>query len=292
MKLPLVFIILFLFTAPFPVSHAVTLHRSLLTDVPSDWPIHIVDINKDDNDDIITITNSQNIEFSIVIKKYILEGQYDSNTLPLPDRSSFIITDDFNRDGIIDIVTSGHMYLGDQFGNFTSVMLDYTGESGASGDIDNDGFPDLIFGYGTHMQILLNDRNGNFTVHEDRAFEARGLIDVYPFELVDLNIDGYKDLVFGMYSIWDEHNAKPAIPNPEYVLFFMLNTSNGDFDETYHSLGGYDPTFPYKIVDINNDGYPDRLKLAGNLECHLNDGHASFTKCWNRNRDFGMESVN
>ena len=155
--------------------------------------------------------------------------------------SSKILNGDFNNDGYIDAFLLTGMdaagcnncrtpliplyILTNQRGNgFKVDSLNYVGAwyTGCSGDIDMDGDLDIItftidHNDGKTNKTFLNDGKGNFTVKNSD-------IDKLPFtdisELIDMNNDGYPDLVIN-----DNTNTPPYT---KYVRIFW-NDKQGNF---------------------------------------------------------------
>ena len=154
--------------------------------------------------------------------------------------------------------------------------LEEKGETSASvsiGDLNGDGYLDLVLGKGRHWplldRVLLNDGKGHFTAHDlgntpDRTYSAA---------LADVNHDGYLDVVISN----DEPDRK----------LIYLNDGKGNF----HVSGTFgDPKWPTHYVtlaDLNGDGYPDIIAAnRGDPPQHpqlsficLNDGKGQFPSC-------------
>ena len=174
----------------------------------------------------------------------------NNGTMLIPDNvninnkrifSSKILTGDYNNDGYVDAFLLTGMdaagcnscstpliplyILTNQNGNgFKVDSLNYLGAwyTGCSGDIDQDGDLDIItftidHRNGLTNKVFLNDRKGNFTTKNSE-------IDNIPFsdvsELIDMNDDGYPDLVIN-----DNTNTPPYT---KYVRIFW-NDKQGNF---------------------------------------------------------------
>src|SRR5438105_5310652 len=113
---------------------------------------------------------------------------------------------DLNRDGHLDLVATArlvtpalHMWLGDGKGAFTPIAPTWTDigyAALATGDINGDGFPDIVAAshFGA-VQTLLSDGKGGFT---ERLF--RGKDGYVAAQLADLNGDGRLDLILVGYQ--------------------------------------------------------------------------------------------
>jgi hypothetical protein len=135
-------------------------------------------------------------------------------------------------------------------------VSDFT-HSGAAGDVNGDGATDVYVGnVGNHVapRILLNDRNGHFTVGDGLLPAAQADLDLNQYTsslFVDVNGDGKLDLVLGA----EQHT-------PDSVV--LLNDGTGHFT----LLPGALPPKPFgpdavaediAPTDVNGDGRPDLL---------------------------------
>ena len=157
--------------------------------------------------------------------------------------------------------------------NFTRVLLlEQTSETSANvsiGDLNGDGFPDLVLAKGRHWplidRVLLNDGHGGFT-------SAHNLGDVadrsYSVTLTDIDRDGDLDVVVGNDA-----------PDPKRVY---ANDGKGNF----HLLSTFGhpewPTRNATAADLNGDGLPDIIvanrpdDLKGSDYVCLNKGGGQF----------------
>ena len=138
--------------------------------------------------------------------------------------------------------------------------------SGASGDIDNDGDLDIVISNfsirdnKTKNQIMWNDGKGNFT------FDTNGIGDIEYIdrtELIDMNNDGYLDLIM--------NNVAPANENNVYYNDLNIYWGNG---KNFTSTNKTKIDLPSDVVkddnnkdflldlnaeDVNGDGYKDLI---------------------------------
>ena len=180
------------------------------------------------------------------------------------------ITDDFNNDGYLDIITSSwdldesmHYFKNNADGTFTDVS-EQSGLSKIKGglniiqaDYNNDGFKDILVlrgawlgEYGKQPNTLLrNNGNGTFT---DVTIES-GLLSFHPTQTgvwADFNNDGWLDLFIGNETSSSEH------PHPSELF---INNQDGTFTNVTKEADAEFTGFMKGVVsaDYNNDGWPD-----------------------------------
>lgn len=179
------------------------------------------------------------------------------------------VTEDFNRDGFIDIMASS-WGLSDQIRYFENSgdghFVDRTQEAGLEGitgglntihaDFDNDGHADVFVLRGAWLgeaglhpnSLLRNNGDGTFS----DVTESAGLLSFHPTQTAvwaDFNNDGWLDLFIGNES------AGPDIHPCE----LYLSNRDGTFRDVAREAG-VDVTGYIKGVtagDFDNDGYPD-----------------------------------
>ena len=125
-------------------------------------------------------------------------------------------------------------------------LLEDKGETSASvsvGDLNADGFTDIVLGKGRHWplynRVLLNDGKGGFTASNLGAAPDR----TYSAALADVNRDGNLDIIVSNDA-------------PDRKLVY-LNDGKGHFTEA-ETFGSPNWTTRYVTLgDLNADGYPD-----------------------------------
>lgn len=180
------------------------------------------------------------------------------------------ITDDFNGDGFLDIVTSDwslkgtmHIYINDGKGSFSDVSESSNLSKLTGGlnimqtDYDNDGDLDIFVArgawlnkYGEQPKSLLRN-NGDLTFTD--VTEECGLISLRPTQAAvwrDFNNDGWLDLFIG----------NEATPNTtDYPSQLFINNKKGHFTEVAEQAGCQLIDFIKGVTagDYNNDGLED-----------------------------------
>jgi hypothetical protein len=180
------------------------------------------------------------------------DGTFQSPTpiSGLPQGGGSISAADFNLDGKLDLIValpgySGYLYmlLGNGDGTLQSPILLSTGVSFVTtGDVNNDGKPDIIFDGVNSLNVFLGDGQGNFT----QSQYISGLHDQAnaPF-LGDLNGDGVPDLVVGAVQ-------------GDGPLYVLLGNGDGTFGNRSTLFPGSPQTFTRIVLaDVNHDGKLD-----------------------------------
>ncbi len=192
-----------------------------------------------------------------------------SNQSNVIDLAGGSITEDFNNDGWIDIITSawGHnsqirLLLNDGSGQF----IDATQSAGLtrlngglnmiSADYDNDGDVDVFVMRGAWRMnngklpnsLLRNDGQGFFSDVTDSS----GLLSFHPTQTAawaDFDNDGWLDLLIGNESV----------PGNPHLTELYHNNQNGGFTEVSKKAGLHINAYVKGVVwgDYNNDGRMD-----------------------------------
>jgi hypothetical protein len=202
------------------------------------------------------------------------------------EHSGGVIVDDFDGDGLLDVMLSSSGPL-DQLrffhNNGDGTFSDRTRQAGLTGelgglnivetDYNNDGHLDVLVlrggwwgKFGQYpMSLLKNSGNGTF----DDVTEEAGLLSAHPTQTgawADFDNDGWLDLFVG-------HESKPDDPHPSQLFH---NNHDGTFTEigTANGLANLGYVKGVAWGDFNNDGRPDlyvSVKYGAN---HLfrNDG--------------------
>ncbi|MBK7553490.1 MAG: CRTAC1 family protein [Flavobacteriales bacterium] len=208
--------------------------------------------------------------------------------LDINDVCGGVCLEDFNGDGMIDILASSwalnsqlRYFSGGTDGTFTERTAEagITGITGAlnmiHADYDNDGDADVLMLRGAWRvpgdqpnSLLRNNGKGVF---ED-VTKAAGLLSFHPTQNAgwsDYDRDGHLDLFIGNES--DNGNVHPS------ELYH--NNGNGTFTEVA-GIAGVNVTAFIKACawgDVNNDGYPDLYlsNLVGDNMLFMNQGPGS-----------------
>ncbi len=170
---------------------------------------------------------------------------------------------DFNKDGNLDFVTSGHqLVLGNGDGTFqtpTSILTQIGSSDIGAADLNNDGYTDLVLTdvFSTDMYVEINNRHGGF----DQAIVHLSYNPNSGIFFADLNRDGNMDMVIasalGGASVY-------------------LGNGKGGFtlsSQPLYTVGGNTTL----VADVNGDGIPDiGINYYGCMALMLGVGDGTF----------------
>jgi tetratricopeptide (TPR) repeat protein len=205
--------------------------------------------------------------------------------LNMYDMSGGLIVDDFDNDGLLDIVTSDygqcapmHFFHNNGDGTFS----DRTAQAGLSdqlgglnliqADYNNDGCVDILVLRGAwefpqRKSLLRNNCDGTFTDVTAAAGLADPATDTQTAVWADIDNDGYLDLLVGNENVPSQ-------------LFH--NNGNGTFTDISHKAGVDHMGFSKAVVaaDYDNDGYVDFFvaNLSGNHFLYHNNHNGTFNE--------------
>lgn len=214
--------------------------------------------------------------------------------LDVTDLAGGVVADDFDNDGLIDLLVSSwgmdgplRYYRNNGDGTFTerTHQAGLDGEVGAlnmiQADYNNDGFVDIVMlrggwlGKEGHYPLSLLKNNGDGTFTD--ATEAAGLLRLRPTQTAtwfDYNNDGLLDLFVGNESSGDDVNP----------CELYRNNGDGTFTDVAAECGVAVVGFVKGVTsgDYNNDGRPDLYLSLRNSRNILfrNDGKGSGTNGW------------
>jgi len=199
----------------------------------------------------------------------------------LTDLPEQLFAIDLNHDGRMDLLVglnenqgpTGNddliQALGNGDGTFRTptVLISHFGAV-AVGDVNGDGYPDLIqdndpknrgtgFYSGAGMTVYLGSANGKFQKQPSYDLSGVAIASYRPALLGDFNGDGILDV-----AIW-HWPVKPQVHNIEPLLSTLQGVGDGTLILTGHNyqLPGF--SMPFVAGDVNGDGTTDLVDLVG-----------------------------
>lgn len=247
-------------------------------DLDNDGDLDVVLANEGQPNTILF--NDGNGNFTLAASSILPARNQDSEDVAIAD---------FNGDGWLDLVFCSEddvvlgeqnvheYYLGSEAGTFTAGpdnLVDSEANAVISADINNDGWPDLVFGNNGPSILLLNDQTGSFIQDEERIPAINRTTQDLLY--VDLNADGHPDLIEG-----NENGNR-----------LYINDGNGFFtDETSSRFPAMMGLETRKVVAGDVDGDNDLDLFLCNVaflpgrnpqnRLFLNDGTGVFTDATN-----------
>jgi tetratricopeptide (TPR) repeat protein len=201
------------------------------------------------------------------------------------DESGGIIVDDFENDGLLDIVLSDydqcaplHFFHNNGDGTFTdrTVQAGLADQLGGlnllQADYNNDGCLDILVLRGAwefpqRKSLLRNNCDGTFTDVTAASGLAEPATDTQTAVWADIDNDGFLDLIVG---------------NENTPLQLFHNKGNGTFEDISHAAGVDRVGFTKAVVaaDYDNDGYVDFFvsNLNGDNLLFHNNHNKTFTE--------------
>jgi len=213
--------------------------------------VAIGDFNGDGIPDLAVVDNIINGDGIVQILLGNGDGTFTAGTsidTGTGSTPSYVITGDFNNDGITDLAVSTQnigtiIYRGQGDGTFTAVTPTITAATSAVGaaDFNGDGNADLVFltaGIGSNLAVYLGNGNGTFTA------QAGVLAGNHPgVGIADFNGDGNLDIA-----------TADLLHSEAHVL---LGNGNGNFTEMLPDPPAGSGAVGIAVGDFNGDGLPD-----------------------------------
>ncbi|HKF48587.1 MAG TPA: Ig-like domain repeat protein, partial [Terracidiphilus sp.] len=197
---------------------------------------------------------------------------------------------DFNQDGIPDIAVSDHnpslasgnvidIYFGNGDGTFTKQALVETNPDNrgandpkdiVAGDLNGDGYPDLVVIVPSGLEVFLNNGSGGFSLltYYNLSFTDFASTfapqDPVALALGDVNNDGHLDVVFSFGHDFDPQPTQASGSDSLTASFVgVIGVALGNGDGTLQ-IGGNSPFVPVYGVPTDNATAIALADLTGN----------------------------
>ena len=216
------------------------------------YDLSVGDANNDGWLDIIVGTESGIVLFLNIEN----DDNFDKIELPqLGGAAQQVAFVDSDNDGWIDIISLSfnvdvRVFM-NKYGNGTFleegvIVMKGEYQRFCVGDVDGDGFPDLMLAkYGGDIELLVNNGTGFGERNAEMLTPPQANLYITSIEAGDLNGDGMIDLAFRTYGDRASSN------------FMILNKGGGEFTEAIDLPGGSSYTSGFVIADVNNDSALD-----------------------------------
>jgi hypothetical protein len=207
---------------------------------------------------------------------------------------TFSVMADFNQDGIPDIAVIEvypdnslgtcviDLYFGNADGTFTKQSpINLNGQTPAAiaaGDLNGDGYPDLVISIGSGLEVILNNGSGGFGspfFYNLSYTDWTGIFapqDPSVIAIADINHDGHQDVVFGFQDFDPQgtSNTNPII-NGSYAGYLGVALGNGDGTLRFSgappfvSIYGTESAIPdgIALADLTGNGNLDMITTGG-----------------------------
>ena len=208
----------------------------------------------------------QNVSGVLTLNEYACSGG-----------AGFVSLKDMDYDGMQDVITASSgpdgyfsLLMGNPSGDFDAKEYISTGHDATLdlqtieyGDLNGDGYADLItYGYDT-LLVLMNDGSGNFGSPVKFTTGPTGY-DNSPVLVDDFSNDGFLDVIVGNYA--QEFFLFKGQGNGNLLPPVIVSAPNHTFSEGMTS------------GKFNNDNYPDIAYGAnGSIKILLNNGNGTFS---------------
>jgi hypothetical protein len=211
-----------------------------------------------------------------------LQGSSPFAQLPLGHNASALVLADFNKDGILDIVTAGgnsvSVLLGIGDGAFAPPQTYAVGNSPFSmtvADINQDGSPDIVTGNLSSNTVSVLLGNGDGTFQPQRTLPVGNRPSAVA--VADVNGDGNPDIIAA--------NRSDHVATGWGTVSVLLGNGDGTFQpQQKYPISSGVRLFHVSlaVADVNGDGKPDLVTAnygadrTGSVSVLLGNGDGTF----------------
>ena len=254
----------------------------------------IQDYNKDGLADFLVVCSPTRQQAGMLLLYYAQKtGVYLRKILAQPFACNEIQHQDFNKDGLIDLIVGGSRldYIIDKtpyyrkqvelflFDNtkdsFAIKTLDTGGKilaDWSTGDLNRDGYPDLICASGNVIQLFLNNKNGGVSRGNSITIDIGSNVPridesvIGHLNIIDLNNDTYPEI------FWIQNSFKGSLPQfADSKNAYQIKNLDIKF------LPGQALGSESFFIDINKDKLPDIVdNIKGTLHFYTQQAGGGF----------------
>jgi len=187
--------------------------------------------------------------------------------MDVPFRGNTVNVADYNKDGFLDVVitpvagSQGAIFLGLGNGKYRSTLFDFQQMAYAAsvGDVNNDGWLDIVTCGYSQVSILLGNNNGDF--HFDEPITIKTDVFTTRVSMADFNKDGWLDIFC--------QNLQKFESKTYDIESWVLINNKGKFSvnnkRTFHTFGA-------------NGGSIAQLQDDGKLDVIVSNYHADVSR--------------
>jgi len=225
--------------------------------------VALADLTGDGRLDILTGNEYGNSASELVNTTTIQRAAFafDRFVLPYTPEARIFGVADFNHNGKPDIVRANYVFFdGTTQSRYLGIANQAPSSSGAMGDFNRDGNPDVIYRFGDTLRMFFGNGAQDFTNGPSTSIAGAG-----NFQTADFNRDGRLDLLVSIGGY-----------NVPYSLMIYTGRGDGTFTPGVRLDGQW---FAYEIGDVNGDGVVDIVASSENgVSVFFNNGAGVITQ--------------
>jgi hypothetical protein len=241
----------------------------LINNLPNISFINLIDIDKDGDQDILFLSEENNI---IAYIKNKGQGQFERNFVVISNQlvnPSAITISDFDDDGDLDIVAASKsqnqmVYLRNNNGNYALLGGNIQNPiqsplSISSGDIDDDGDIDLVFSSNSDYGVFCM-KNSNGLGKFETPYRINNNFYYSPDKIILKDIDKDGDIDILLFN-----------KSREKISFYENINGIDSFKNSVDLLNNEYGLISFDIADIDNDSYEDVISISNrqnNILCN------------------------